>query len=48
MLVASLLVHNWREAILAVAMIHCTICNKWEETLSTRRYSARLTVINQK
>jgi hypothetical protein len=27
---ASLLVHDWREAILAVAMIHCTICNKWE------------------
>jgi len=26
----SLLVHGWREAVLAVPMIHCTICNKWE------------------
>jgi hypothetical protein len=28
--VASLLVHSWREAILAITMIHNTICNKWK------------------
>jgi hypothetical protein len=28
--VASLLVHSWREVVLAVAMIHSTTCNKGE------------------
>jgi hypothetical protein len=27
---ASLLVHNWREAVLTVAIMHVTICNKGE------------------
>jgi hypothetical protein len=27
---ASLLVHSWREAILAITMIHNTIYNKWQ------------------
>jgi hypothetical protein len=26
----SLLIHSEREAVLAIAMIHCTICSKWE------------------
>jgi hypothetical protein len=28
--VVSLLIHSRREAVLAVAMIYSTICNKWE------------------
>jgi hypothetical protein len=39
----SLLVHGGTEAVLAIALINCTICNNGNKTLSTRRYSARLT-----
>ena len=39
----SLLIHGGIEAILAIAVIDGTICNNGNETLSTRRYSARLT-----
>ena len=38
----SLLIHGRTEAVLAIAMINCTICNNGNKTLSTRRYSARL------
>ena len=39
----SLLVHGGTKAVLAIAMINYTICNNGNETLSMRRYSARLT-----
>ena len=39
----SLLVHSGIEVVLVIAMINCTICNNENKTLSTRRYSARLT-----
>ena len=44
----SLLIHGGIEAVLAIAMINCAICNNGNKTLSMRRYSARLTIINQK
>ena len=37
------LIHGGIEAILAIAMIDGAICNNGNKTLSTRRYSARLT-----
>ena len=39
----SLLIYGRIEAILAIAMIDGTIYNNGNRTLSTRRYSARLT-----
>ena len=39
----SLLVHGEIEAVLAIAVINYTIYNNGNKTLSTRRYSARLT-----
>ena len=39
----SLLIHGGIEAVLGIAMIDGTICNNGNKTLSTRRYSARLT-----
>ena len=39
----SLLIHSGIEAILAIAVIDGTICNNGNKTLSTKRYSARLT-----
>ena len=39
----SLLIHGGIEAILAIAVIDGTIYNNGNKTLSTRRYSARLT-----
>ena len=39
----SLLIHDGIEAVLAIAVIDGTICNNRNKTLSTRRYSARLT-----
>ena len=39
----SLLIHGGIEAILVIAVIDGTICNNGNKTLSTRRYSARLT-----
>ena len=38
-----LLIHSGIEATLAITMIHSAICNMGNKTLSTRRYSARLT-----
>jgi hypothetical protein len=38
-----LLVHGGSEAVLAISMINCTICNNVNKTLSMRRYLARLT-----
>jgi hypothetical protein len=40
--------HRRIEVVDTVAVIHLPIYNKWEQTLSTRRYSARLTRHNQK
>ena len=40
---ASLVIHGGIEAILAIAVIDGTIYNNGNKTLSTRRYSARLT-----
>ena len=39
----SLVVHGGIEAVLAKAVINCIIYNNGNKTLSTRRYSARLT-----
>ena len=39
----SLLIHGGIETVLAIAMIDGTIYNNGNKTLSTRRYSARLT-----
>jgi len=39
----SLLIHGGTEAVLAIAVINCTICNNRNKTQSTRRYTARLT-----
>ena len=38
-----LLIHSGIEATLAITVIHSAICNNGKKTLSTRRYSARLT-----
>ena len=38
-----LLIHGGIEAILAISMIDGTIFNNGNKTMSTRRYSARLT-----
>ena len=43
-----LLIHSGIEATLAITMIHSAICNMGNKTLSTRRYSARLTRHKQK
>ena len=39
----SLLIHGGIEAVLVIAVIDGTIYNNGNKTLSTRRYSARLT-----
>jgi len=39
----SLLIHGGIEAVLAISMIHYAIYYNGNKTLSTRRYSARLT-----
>ena len=39
----SLLIHGGIEAVLAIAVIDGTIYNNGNKTLSTRRYSAKLT-----
>ena len=39
----SLLIHGGIEVVLAIAVIDGTICSNGNKTLSTRRYSARLT-----
>ena len=37
------LIHCRSKVVLTVAMVHHVICNNRKKTLSTRRYSARLT-----
>jgi hypothetical protein len=39
----SLLIHGGIDAILVIAVIDGAICNNGNKTLSTRRYSTRLT-----
>ena len=39
----SFLIHGGIEAVLTIAVIDGTICNNGNKTLSTRKYSARLT-----
>jgi hypothetical protein len=43
-----IITHRRIQVVDIVAIVHLPICNKWEQTLSTRRYSARLTHLKLK